>query len=77
MNTLSELIRRHTTCYHTTYKVQTVGSKDNTARTSIPRTILQVQAQLLGISIEQLLDKYKVEWRYDNTGLIVLCFVLK
>ena len=52
--------------YRKAYLMQAVGPDGNTIRTSVPRQVVEKEATRLKLTVEEFLDKYKVEWLFNS-----------
>ena len=59
------------------YGMQTTGAKGNTVRVSVPRYIIEDHSKRIGITFEQFLEGYDVQWRYNDELLVIGIFVPK
>jgi len=63
--------------YRKSYLMQAVGSDGNTIRTSVPKIVVEKEANRLKLTIEEFLEKYKVEWLFNSFPGIHGMFVPK
>jgi hypothetical protein len=52
--------------YRKSYMMQSVGTDNNTIRTSVPRQIIEREARRLNISISEFISNYKIVWIFDG-----------
>ena len=52
--------------YSKTYFMQAVGPDENTIRTSVPKQVVEREAKQLGLTVEEFLEKYKVQWLFNG-----------
>jgi len=48
------------------FRMQATGADKQTVRVSIPRYVVRRETEKRGISIEQFLEEYRIEWRYNG-----------
>lgn len=63
--------------YIKTFRMQATGADGQTIRVSVPRDVVRKEARKLGLSIEDFLKKYRIEWRYNSFAGAYALFVPK
>jgi len=61
--------------YYQAYKIRKVNTKGQSMETTVPIAIIQRQANKEKISVEEFLQKFKLEWRYNGFEGIFVRFV--
>lgn len=61
--------------YSKTYKIRRVNTKERSMETTVPIDIVQRQASKEGVTIDEFLRDFKIEWRYNGFDGILLRFV--
>lgn len=54
--------------YSKIFKMRAVGKDGQTVEATIPREIVMREARKRGLTLEQFLAQFRVEWLYDDFG---------
>ena len=52
--------------YKKTYRMQISGAGKTTIRTSVPRFVVEREARKHGLSIEEFIEHFRVEWLFNG-----------
>lgn len=52
--------------YTKTVRMQATGADGQTVRISIPRAVVQKEAKKHGLTLDQFLEQYRAEWRFNS-----------
>lgn len=52
--------------YTKTYRMQATGAGGETIRTSVPKEVVEREARRRGMTIEQFVKHFKVQWLYNG-----------
>lgn len=55
--------------------MQAAGKDSKTTRVSLPRDVVNKEAKSRGLTFEEFIDTYKVEWLYDGFSGLYARFV--
>jgi hypothetical protein len=54
--------------YSKVFRMRTVGREGKTVEATIPREVVMREARKRGLSLQEFLDRFRVEWLYDDFG---------
>ena len=52
--------------YTRIFRMQATGADGQTTRVSVPRDVVKKEAGKHNMSIEEFLEKFRIEWRYNS-----------
>jgi hypothetical protein len=61
--------------YVRSYKMQTVGNIDSTARTSVPMDVIEREAKNRSLSVQDFVRTHKVQWAYNGFDGVWVTFI--
>jgi len=74
LSVISRLVTLFASTHPNSYRMQLVGANKNTARTSIPRSILERHANHHNLTVEEFVNQYEVRW-HTRIDTIHMSFV--
>ena len=54
------------TTYRKSYRMQATGAGGKTIRTSVPCLVVEKEARLYGLTIDEFVARYRVEWLFNG-----------